>query len=200
MVALVAAATLASVNDAAGQPRSQPAAPRQPELSEPQLKLRDERLLKKYVWSTLGPAGMMNAGLLAGADQWRHRPEQWRRDGMGYVQRFASNYAASAIGGTTKYTIAHLFEQDPSFEHCRCRGFMRRVGHAATAPFTATDARGRRVFSIATVGGIAAENVIPAATWYPEPSDAGQGVYRASLGVVTKIAVDVVREFLPEPR
>ena len=53
---------------------------------------------------------------------------------------------------------------------------------------------------MATVGGIAAENVIPAATWYPAPSNAGQGLARASIGVMTKMAVDVVREFLPERR
>jgi hypothetical protein len=168
------------------------------EQTERQLKLRDERLLKKYVWSTLGPAGAMQSALLAASDQWRHRPEQWSLDGSGYFHRFASNYAASAIGGTTKYTIAHLFKQDPSFERCHCHGTVRRLGHAMSSPFMARGADGRRVFSMATVGGIAAENVVPAVTWYPPAPNAAQGLYRASVGIATKAAVDVVREFMPE--
>jgi len=172
------------------------AAPRRPP-AERQLQLRDERLLKKYVWSTLGPVGLLHAGVEASVDQWREQPEQWQQDSAGYVKRFSSDYAAGVIGGSTKYALAHLFRQDPSFERCTCRRFVQRLRHAAASPFTARAADGRRVFSVATVGGLAAENIIPAATWYPPPTGFDDGVYSASIGVMAKIAVDIAREFMP---
>src|SRR5512135_2746068 len=98
---LVAAFALGSGAQATAQsnPARDQREPRPGEQTGHQLELRDERLLKKYVWSTLGPAGVMSSALFAGADQWRHRPEQWTVDGPGFAERFASNYAAGVIGG-----------------------------------------------------------------------------------------------------
>lgn len=74
---------------------------------------------------------------------------------------------------------------------------MPRLRHAIAAPFMARQADGDWVFSAATIVGLTAQNVVPAATWYPAPRGARDGAAHAATGVVSKIAVDVVREFMP---
>jgi hypothetical protein len=52
------------------------------------------------------------------------------------------------------------------------------------------------------VAGLAAENIIPAVTWYPEPRGARGGLAHAGSGILGKLGVDVFREFvtLRKPR
>src|SRR5579864_7939600 len=67
--------------------------------------LSTHELLKKYVWSTLGPTGMLDATLWSAVDQWRDAPRAWPGGERGYAARWASEFAASAIGSTSKYAV-----------------------------------------------------------------------------------------------
>ena len=159
--------------------------------------LTNHELLHKYVWSALGAEGALSATLFAGFDQWRDAPSDWGGGGEAYAKRWASDFAGSAIGSTTKYGVARLLHQDPSFTRCDCAGFGPRLRHALRSPFMARTRDGREVFSPATVAGLTAENVIPASTWYPAQSGARDGSLHAALGVLSKMGVDTFREFAP---
>jgi hypothetical protein len=159
--------------------------------------LTRHELLRKYVWATLGPPGALHATFTSAFEQWRDSPAAWETDAEGYAARWASEYAASAIGGTTKYAVARLFHQDPSFVRCGCTGVGPRLRHALLAPFMARTADGQWRFSVATVAGLTAQNVVPAATWYPASGGVRDGIAHASTGVLSKMAVDVFREFAP---
>ena len=158
--------------------------------------LSDDQLLHKYVWSTLGADGVLHATLVGGFDQWRGTPEDWGSHSDGYAKRWMSEFAAAAIGNTTKYAVAHIEHQDPSFVRCKCTGFGPRLRHAMHSPFSARRRDGHEVFSLATVAGLTAENVIPAATWYPAPRGTRDGLVHAGGGIAAKIAVDVFKEFI----
>ena len=95
------------------------------------------QMLHKYVWSTLGVDGAIHATLTSGLDQWRESPPEWSIDLTGYAQRWASEYAESAIGDTAKYSVARVFHHDPSFTRCECSGLARRLRHALDSPFMA---------------------------------------------------------------
>src|SRR5579871_3924363 len=165
--------------------------------SEEPAPLTSHELLRKYVWATLGPSGALHATFASAFDQWRDSPRGWSRDEHGYAQRWASQYAASAIGSTTKYGVARMLHEDPSFVRCECQGIAPRLGHAVSAPVKARTMDGAWVFSPATVAGLTAENVIPAATWYPAPRGLRSGAARAATSVLSKMAVDVLHEFVP---
>jgi hypothetical protein len=162
--------------------------------------LNDEGLLRKYVWATLGGEGVLNATLWSSFEQWRGAPPEWNKDVGGYGRRWASEYAQSAIGSTTKYAVSKLLRQDPSFTRCECTGAAPRLRHALAAPFTARTRDGRRVVSPAIVAGLAAEHIIPAATWYPAPHGTRDGVIHAGSGIVSKMAVNIFREFVALPK
>ena len=141
----------------------------------------------------------MGATFLSAFDQWRGSPPDWATDKSGYLRRWASDYTAAAIGSTTKYGIARLFHQDPSFTRCMCSGIVPRLRHAASSPFMARTRDGRRVFSAATVAGLAAENIIPAATWYPAPRGTRDGVLHTTAGVAIKLSINIMHEFVSLP-
>ena len=157
----------------------------------------DQQLLRKYVWSTLGLDGAIHATLASGLDQIRGEPTEWGDGADGYARRWASDYAESAIADTTKYAIARMFNHDPSFTRCECDGIARRLGHAIDAPFMSRTRNGKRVLSAASLAGILAGSVVPAATWYPAPLGTRDGLKHAATSLISKIAVDVFKEFRP---
>ena len=128
-------------------------------------------LLEKYVWSTLGAPGALNATLASAFDQWRGKPRDWEEDPGGYISVGRPSLRPSAIGDARRnHAVARLLHQDPSFTRCDCTGFHPRLVHALNSPFTAAALRGERhrVFSPAILAGIVlAATVVPAATWYP---------------------------------
>jgi hypothetical protein len=83
----------------------------------------------------------------------------------GYSKRWASAYAAAAIGNTTKYGVARLTHQDPSFTRCQCTGLGPRLRHALKSPFVARTRNGREVFSVVAVSLKKKKNVIKTNTF-----------------------------------
>jgi len=208
----LAAPTVASAQDAANgsaeAPQQQPVkAPGLPlvdihivgdgsQTEPPPPVLDNHDLRRKYVGSTLGLEGMLGATFAASFDQWQSSPPEWNTRASGYGKRWASAFATSAIGNTTKYSVARALHHDPSFTRCGCQGIGRRVHHALTSAFMARTRDGRRVFSPATIAGFVAEDVIPASTWYPAPRGARDGIVSVGAGIVVKMGVDVFNEFV----
>jgi hypothetical protein len=162
--------------------------------------LNDEQLFKKYVLSTVGPPGLIGAAAAAGYEQYENYPDEWRRSTSGYAKRWASAYAAGAIGNTTKYAVARALHQDPSFARCRCRGVNARMRHAVASVFTARTRTGRDVWSPATIAGLTAEHVIPAALWFPRDKLWQEGVGLVGVSVATKIGINIFHEFFGHPK
>ena len=157
----------------------------------------DSQLLHKYIWSTIGLEGAISASLSSGFDQWRQSPTEWGPNGTGYAHRWVSNYAESAIGDGAKYAVAHFFHQDPSFYRCQCTGFGNRLHHAVDSPFMGRTRTGRRVLSAASLTGILTGHVVADATWYPAPLGTRDGLKHAATSLLTKIGIDVIKEFWP---
>jgi hypothetical protein len=156
----------------------------------------DHTLFRKYVVSTLGPAGAIRAALAGTVDHWLDVPSDWGSGATGYAKRWGSEFAGSAIGETTKYGVARLFRHDPSFVRCQCTGFGPRLRHSVSSPFMARRRDGRRVLSPATGAGLLAEEVVPASAWYPGPHSTREGLKRVAADVVGKIGLDILREFV----
>jgi hypothetical protein len=149
-----------------------------------------------YLWGTFGPPGLIGDALSSGFQQWRDVPREWGQSKTAYAKRFAAEYAESAIGDSTKYVIARLVNEDPSFRPCECTGLLPRLRHASLAPFRARKPGGRIVFSIATLGGLTAGGVVAASTGYQSPQGARGAVKYAAVNLAGNISADLLREFI----
>lgn len=169
----------------------------EPPVVDPKPVATDHELRHKYVWATLGTEGALGATLASALDQWKGSPPEWGTGATGYAKRWASDYAETAIGDAAKYTVARIFHHDPSFTRCECTGVGRRLRHAVQAPFMARTRDGTSVFSAASLAGFLTGHVVSASTWYPAPLGTRDGLKHAGLSLVSKIGVDVFKEFRP---
>ena len=154
---------------------------------------REQR--ERYLWGTFGPPGLMDSAASSALQQWRDVPSEWGQSKAAYAKRFVSEYAESAIGDSTKYLIARLFDEDPSFRPCACTGLVPRLRHASVAPFRARKSDGRTGFSFARIAGVTASNVA-ASTWYPAPRGVSGVARHIAIDFAGKVGVDLLREFL----
>jgi hypothetical protein len=151
----------------------------------------------KYLWGTFGPPGLMEAALSAALNQWQNRPDVWGQSESAYVKRFSTEYAESAINASTKYVLARLRDEDPSFRRCGCSGFHRRALHAVISPFIAyrfDDDRPQ--FSVARMAGTATASVVSTSTWKPATLSGSQQLAHVGTDVLGAIGVDLLREFV----
>jgi hypothetical protein len=152
--------------------------------------------LDHYLWSTFGPPELIGDTLSSGVEQWRDVPHKWGRSTRAYAKRFGAEYAETAVGNTTKYLLARMLDEDPSFRRCECTGLVPRLRHASLAPLMARKADGRTVFSMARITGVTTGNVVAAIAWSPTPQGAHGIVQHVAADVAGTIGADLLREFV----
>lgn len=189
---------------AAQEPQREPETIREPAAQFPETAPPHEVLIHphrqqrdKYVWGTFGPPGLMEAAASAGLDQWLNTPKEWGEGTAGYYKRFASGYGESAINATTRYVLARLSDEDPTFHPCDCSGFRRRALHAIVSPFVAYDFDdGRAQFSLARVAGTAAASAVSVSVWKPKTLRAGDEAAHLTFSILSAMGVNLLREFV----
>ena len=148
-----------------------------------------------YIWGTFGPPGLIEGALTAAFQQWRDSPREWGQTESGYFKRFGAEYAEGVVSNTTKYAIARLRDEDPSFRVCECSGVHRRLKHALISPFIASTPDGRTVFSFARLVGTTTSTVVSSAAWKPTPQTPQGQLKHIGVDLLGAVGVDILREF-----
>ena len=148
-----------------------------------------------YLYSTLGPPGLIEAFVSATLQQWREVPREWGQGGDGYVKRFASEYGEGAITDTTKLLVARILDEDPAFARCQCTGVLHRLRHAALGPVSARKPDGRTVFSLSRVAGATAGKA-STTIWYPRHQSVEDVARHVGLDLAGNVGMDILREFV----
>ena len=151
----------------------------------------------KYLWGTFGPPGMLESALGAGLGQWANTPDEWGRSKTAYAKRFATEYTESAINATTKYAVARLRDEDPSYRRCSCSGIRRRALHAIISPFLAYSFDDDRPqLSFARIAGTTASSLVSGNAWKPGGQTIPTQIGHVGLDMLSAAGVDLLREFV----
>ena len=78
-----------------------------------------------------------------------------------------------------------------------CTGLARQLHHGADSPFMARTRTGREFLSAASIAGFLAGHMASASTWYPAPLGTRDGLKHAGMSLISKIGVDIFKEFRP---
>jgi hypothetical protein len=157
---------------------------------------RTERLAD-YVRSLAGPRAFLYAGALAGIDQAKNRPMEWRQGALGYERRFGNALARSVIANTLQHGLALGLDEDDRYFNSGQRGFGRRLGYAITSPLLARHSDKSRSLSISAIAGVAGASLITQ-IWQPRStSRMGNAARSFGLTFAFRAAIDVWRELTP---
>lgn len=151
---------------------------------------------RNYLFDAFGPYPIASAAIEGGINQWSNTPPEWGQGMSGYGSRFGSNFGITAIGVTTRYTLARALGEDTLYYRCTCRGLMPRFSHAMLSTLTGRRGDdGHRVFSVPSLVAPYAGSMAAVYGWYPGRFGAKDGFRIGNYNLLDYAASNVVLEF-----
>jgi hypothetical protein len=129
------------------------------------------------------------------------QPKGWGQDFPGFMQRFGSNVAITAIDGNVRYGMEELFHEDLRYIPCHGCNAKHKLENALLAEFTARHARdGHRFFTLTPVVADFSGPIIAHTIWYPDGFNPFGGVVATRTVFATRVGSHLFREFVLERR
>jgi hypothetical protein len=129
------------------------------------------------------------------------QPSGWGQDFPGFMQRFGSNAAITAINGNVRLGMEELFHEDLRYIPCHGCNAKHKIENALLAEFTARHARdGHRFFTLTPVVADFSGPIIAHASWYPNGFNPFGGVVATRTVFATRVGSHLFREFVLERR
>jgi hypothetical protein len=179
------AARIAALGSINGRPYDQPSA-------------KDQ--FRDYLRDSYGAPAFARSTVRALYNQALDGPSGWGQDFPGFMQRFGSNVAITAIDGNVRYGMEALFHEDLRYIPCHGCSVKRKLENALLSEVTARhDVDGHRFFTLTPAIADFSGPIIAHSVWYPEFNPFG-GVVATRTVAATRIGQHLFTEFVLERR
>jgi len=127
-------------------------------------------------------------------------PSGWGQDFPGFMQRFGSNVAITAINGNVRYGMEELFHEDLRYIPCHGCSVKRKLENALLSEVTARhDSDGHRFFTLTPAIADFSGPILAHSAWYPDFNPMG-GVIATRTVAATRVGAHLFTEFVLERR
>jgi hypothetical protein len=179
------AARVAALGNINGRPYDQPSA-------------KDQFL--DYLRDSYGPPAFVRSTARALYNQALDGPSGWGQDFPGFMQRFGSNVAITAIDGNVRYGMEAVFHEDLRYIPCHGCSVKRKLENALLSEVTARhDDDGHRFFTLTPAIADFSGPIIAHSLWYPDFNPFG-GVVATRTVAATRVGQHLFTEFIWERR
>jgi hypothetical protein len=155
-----------------------------------------EERLKKFVNRTIGPTAFISPVISATFRQFRNSPEEWGGKSEGFVRRVGDSVGRNLIRQSVTYGLDEALKLDSNFYKSQKKDFKSKFSNAVLSPFTARNARGKRVIGVPTIVGTYSSQIIANEVWMPKRFDYKDGLRAGSISFATRIGFNLIREFV----
>jgi hypothetical protein len=175
---------------------SMPAAPRPQTTAAPRpAPLSFDQKFRSYLKQTYQPQSSLVPAVVAGLNQARNSPDDWRQGAVGYGKRFSSVRGEFQISNVARFGVGAALHEDPRFFRSNLHGSWSRTKYAFKHTYFArVDDGGERLafsaFAAAAAGGFAPNGWLPASQngW-------GHAFQRTAVLLMIDLGVNMGREF-----
>lgn len=160
--------------------------------------LSQEERTRLYLKTLVNPLGYIKAGLSAGIDQWKDKPEEWEQGASGYGKRFANIVGQDSIQRAVEFGMSSWLHEDNRYFNSGKKGFWPRTVYAVESSVLARRDDGSRTFSFSQVGGVAAGAFLSRLWQPPSQHSVGDGAVSFGITMSSRFAFSVIKEFIPD--
>jgi hypothetical protein len=159
-------------------------------------------LAADYVRDSYGWPAIARTTVRALYAEGRGKPEGWGQDFPGFMQRFGSAAAVTAINGNVRFGMELLFHEDLRYLPCHRCTAKHKIENALLAEITARHGEdGHRFFTLTPTIADFSGPLIAHTLWYPGATEGPRaGVVAARLTFATRIGSHLFDEFVIEKR
>src|ERR1700722_2148570 len=166
-------------------------------LAPTYLRPTEKEKARAYFASSFGVYSMVGNAFAAGINQAYDSPPEWKQGAAGYAKRFGSNFGVGTITTTTRYGLAEAFREDTFYYNCECKGFFRRLRHAAFSTLTARRGDdGHVVFSVPSLVAPYVGSAVGVYAWYPDRFGAKDWFRMGNYVLLQSAGLNIGMEFL----
>jgi hypothetical protein len=153
-----------------------------------------------YLRDSYGPPAFVRSTVRALYNQAQDGPSGWGQDFPGFMQRFGSNVAITAIDGNVRFGMERAFHEDLRYIPCHGCSVKRKLENALLSEVTARhDDDGRRFFTLTPAIADFSGPIIAHSVWYPDFNPFG-GVVATRTVAATRVGQHLFTEFVLERR
>ena len=153
-----------------------------------------------YLRDSYGEPAFVRSTVRALYNQAQDGPYGWGQDLPGFMQRFGSNVAITAINGNVRFGMELLFHEDLRYIPCHGCSKKRKLENALLSEVTARhDVDGHRFFTLTPAIADFSGPIIAHSVWYPDFNPFG-GVVATRTVAATRVGQHLFTEFVWERR
>src|SRR5262249_39637275 len=137
--------------------------------------------------------------VIAGLNQARDSPAEWRQGAAGLARRYASAYAyTTALRNTLDFALDSSLHQDPRYFPSSFQRGLARLGYAVAQTVATHNDQGDIRFNFWETGSAYTAGFI-SNTWYPQPHrKVTDALLRGTASLGVDAFLNVLREFAPD--
>lgn len=149
-----------------------------------------------YLNDTYGLNGQIRTTIRALYSEAQQGPAGWGTDFPGFMQRFGSNEAITAINGTMRLGMEFTFHEDLRYLPCLHCSWKRKVANALLSEVAARHGEdGRRFFSLTPAISDFSGPIIAHSLWYPDGFNPFGGVVAVRTVAAIRVGQHIAQEF-----
>jgi hypothetical protein len=157
--------------------------------------------MQEYLKSFIRPSAIFSNLLIAGLEEGRNFPHEWRRTGSGFEKRLGSQYAQYFLDNTIELGISSLHGEDNRYVRMGRGSFFARFGNVLKSTVVASSTHGGQTVALGQIAGAYGSWAIASQVWEPPSEQRGSRILLwGSVNLAAKGGGNLIKEFGPDLR
>lgn len=156
---------------------------------------------QEYLKSLVRPSAVFSNVLIAGLEEARNFPHEWRRTGAGFERRLGSQYAQYFLDNTIELGFSSLHHEDNRYVRIGDGNFFKRFGNVVRSTVVVSNTQGGKTLAVGQIAGAYGSWAIASQVWEPPSEQRGSRILLwGSVNLAAKGGRNLMKEFGPDFR
>jgi hypothetical protein len=156
---------------------------------------------QEYLKSLVRPSAVFSNVFIAGLEEARNFPHEWRRTTTGFEQRLGSQYAQYFLDNTIELGFSSLHHEDNRYVRLGDGNFFRRFGNVVKSTVVVSKTSGGHTLALGQLAGAYGSWAIASQVWEPPSEQRGSRILLwGSVNLAAKGGRNLIKEFGPDFR
>jgi hypothetical protein len=163
--------------------------------------LDGKQRVQEYLKSLVRPSAVFSNVLIAGLEEVRNFPHEWRRTGTGFEKRLGSQYAQYFLDNTIELGFSSLHHEDNRYTRIGDGNFFKRFGNVVKSTVVVSNTSGGHTLALGQIAGAYGSWAVASQAWEPPSEQRGSRVLLwGSVNLAAKGGRNLIKEFSPDFR
>jgi len=168
---------------------------------DPPPALDGKQRVQEYLKSLVRPSAVFSNVLIAGLEEARNFPQEWRRTGEGFQKRLGSQYAQYFLDNTIELGFASIHHEDNRYMRVGDGNFFKRFGNVVRSTVVVSNTQGGKTLALGQIAGAYGSWAIASQAWEPPSEQRGSRILLwGSVNLAAKGGRNLIKEFGPDFR